>query len=258
MPIDFHAAHNRYTYTTREADVSWRRAVLAIVNPQGKRVVDVGCGGGIYTQAWAQLGAATVHGVDFSRHMVQAATECVRVCSQVSFSQGNAVATGLPTGCADIVFARALVHHLGDLSACLVEAHRLLAPSGVYIIQDRTVEDVQVAGSQAHIRGYFFTCFPRLLTVEAARRPQRETLLNALHQNGFVHPSTAMFWETRQIYNDVSALAADIRQRTGRSILHELNDAELATLVDFIVAQLPPRVPVIEQDRWTLWWATRA
>jgi ubiquinone/menaquinone biosynthesis C-methylase UbiE len=75
MPIDFHAVTNRYAYATREAHPSWMQTVTSIVPPQGKRVVDVGCGGGTYAHAWRQLGAAEVTGVDFSEQMVQAATE---------------------------------------------------------------------------------------------------------------------------------------------------------------------------------------
>jgi hypothetical protein len=47
MPIDFHAEENRHTYAIREAHPSWLQTIAAIVNPQGKRVVDVGCGGGL-------------------------------------------------------------------------------------------------------------------------------------------------------------------------------------------------------------------
>ena len=82
-------------------------------------------------------------------------------------------------------------------------------------------------------------------------------MLEALHQAGFTQSATTVFWETRQSYPDVTALAADLRQRTGRSMLHELSDTELGTLIDFITAQLPPHEPLLEQDRWTIWWATR-
>ena len=75
MPIDFHAAANRRTYSGRDADVSWREAVAALVDPVSADVVDVGCGGGTYTRAWHELGAATVTGVDFSGPILDAARE---------------------------------------------------------------------------------------------------------------------------------------------------------------------------------------
>ncbi|MBM3222839.1 MAG: class I SAM-dependent methyltransferase [Candidatus Tectomicrobia bacterium] len=257
MPIDFHAEANRYTYTTRTADESWQQAILALVMPQGKRVVDIGCGGGIYSHAWVQLGATSVCGVDFSEQMILAARAHLSGVPQVTFQQGNARSTGLPDGCADIVFARALLHHITELSACVDEAYRLLVPGGCYIIQDRTVEDVQLAGSPEHIRGYFFACFPRLLSVEAARRPQAAALQAALRAAGLTPIPPRTLWEIRQTYPHATALAEDLRQRTGRSILHELTDDELATLVAHIVTQLPADTPVVEQDRWTLWCGVR-
>jgi ubiquinone/menaquinone biosynthesis C-methylase UbiE len=247
MPIDFHAEHNRYTYASREADPSWVRAMAAIVNPQGKRVVDIGCGGGTYTRAWAHLGAAEVVGIDFSAQMVRAATERSQDISGISFHLGDAVATGLSNGYADVVFARALVHHLADLPACLHEAHRILDATGIYIIQDRTPDDVQLAGSHEHIRGYVFERFPRLLEVEAARRPRREHLLQLLHQAGFTQTQTLTLWEVRQRYPEFAALAEDLRQRAGRSILHELTTEELSDFIDFIAASMPQDEPITKK-----------
>jgi ubiquinone/menaquinone biosynthesis C-methylase UbiE len=130
---------NRYTFATREVDLSWIYTVTAIVNPRGKRVIDVSCGGrGIYSYARAQFGAVKVIGIDFSAQMVQAAMEHLRSVANLRFQRGDASATGLGNGCAYIVFARALLHHIADLSACLNEAYWLLARRGVYTIQDRT------------------------------------------------------------------------------------------------------------------------
>src|SRR5258708_9535737 len=66
MAIDFHSRTNRSTYTGRLADAGWAGAIRHIVDPTGKRVADIGCGGGIYSRAWRELGAHEVVGVDFS------------------------------------------------------------------------------------------------------------------------------------------------------------------------------------------------
>jgi SAM-dependent methyltransferase len=203
------------------------------------------------------LGAAEVTGVDFSEQMVQAATERFQAVPHLTFQRGDAAATGLRDGCADIVFARALIHHLADLSAAFKEACRLLAPGGMYIIQERTPEDIQQAASRQHIRGYFFERFPRLLALEMSRRPRVQDVMDRLQQAGFTGSQSLTFWETRQIYPNAAALAADLSARTGRSILHELDDAELADLIAFITRQLSQDDAIVEQDRWTLWWATR-
>jgi len=251
-PIDFHSHENRDTYTTRQADPSWVAAVTGLVDPRGKRVLDIGCGGGIYSRAWAGLGAAEVLGVDFSHQMVEAAAERSQGMAGVSFRQGDATATGLNDGCADLVFERALIHHVADWPACLREAYRLLRPGGAILLQDRTPKDVRQPATPEHIRGYFFERFPRLLAVEDGRRPRSADVVHHLEESGFGDVRTLTLWETRQVYRDLAALAADLRGRTGRSILHELSDDELETLIAYIGDHVSGAVT--EKDRWTLWY----
>jgi trans-aconitate methyltransferase len=78
--IDFRDPTNRRTYSGREANASWRAAVAALVDPVSADVVDIGCGGGTYTRAWHELGAATVTGVDFSAPILAAARESHGTC----------------------------------------------------------------------------------------------------------------------------------------------------------------------------------
>ena len=96
MPIDFHDEKNRHSYAQREADRSWREAIQELVHVTGRAVLDIGCGGGIYSRALAEMGAAHVTGVDFSQEMLAAATEYSRDYPQIRFVAGNALDTGLP------------------------------------------------------------------------------------------------------------------------------------------------------------------
>lgn len=256
MAIDFHARANRETYADRRASAVWAEAIRRLVDPTGRRVADIGCGGGIYSRKWREIGAGEVVGVDFSAEMIGAARERASGLSRVSFCQGDAAATGLPTGSVDIVFQRALIHHLKDYAACFAEARRLLVPGGRLIIQDRTPADVELPGSPDHIRGYFFERFPRLLAVESGRRPTEAAVRQALQAAGFGRIESTTLWEVRKIHPDVEHLEQDLTARTGRSILHELDDSELADLIATISARLPPRDAIIEKDRWTLWSAT--
>ena len=254
MAIDFHSTKNRSTYTGRQADAGWVEAIRRIVDPVDKRVADIGCGGGIYSQAWHELGADVV-GVDFSEQMVAAAREQVAGLSRISFRQGDAMATGLPAASRDIVFERALIHHLNDCKACFAEARRVLVPGGSLIVQDRTPDDVQLPGSPEHVRGYFFERFPRLLTVELARRPTDAAVRDALQATGFRNVKSVALWERRKTHDDWEGLKQDLTARTGRSILHDLGDDELAELILFIEKQLPSDGPFVEKDRWTVWSA---
>jgi ubiquinone/menaquinone biosynthesis C-methylase UbiE len=257
MPINFNDERNKFAYTGRTADESWTKAILSLDDPNGLRIADVGCGGGIYSRAWLALGAREVIGVDSSPNMISAATENCADLSSVSFQVGDATNTGLTESSVDVVFQRALIHHLTDIRPCLQEAIRILKPGGKVIIQDRTSDDVALQGSSEHIRGYFFECFPRLLKIESGRRRTDEAVLSELHTVGFEHSESMTVWETRKVYPSKEELLDDIRQRKGRSILHELNENEIESLVSFIDERLDDFGGIVEKDRWTIWNATK-
>lgn len=258
MPIDFHDPNNRWTYTTREADPTWSAFIRANADVSNKRVADIGCGGGIYTKALFQMGASHVMGVDFSEEMLKAAANNCKDIPNAAFLKGDAYQTNLPANEVDIVLERALIHHLNDLEACFKEAHRIMKAGGVLIIQDRTPDDGLLPGDEHHLRGYFFERFPGLKGKEITRRHDSGQVQHALESAGFRLVHTARLWETRHEYKNQEELAADLLRRTGRSILHELNDEELQELVSFIARKLettPP--PIVEKDAWTVWLATK-
>ena len=53
------------------------------------------------------------------------------------------------------------------------------------------------------------------------------------------------------MYETFDEYAADIKARTGRSILHELSDVELNDLVVYIRARVSDAGRITERDRWT-------
>ena len=255
MPIDFADPANRRTYSGRNADPTWAELIRNLVDPGGT-VVDIGCGGGTYTRAWSELGAQRVLGVDSSAPVLDSAREDHGALPGVEFRQGDAAATGLPAGEADVVFERALVHHIADLAPVVAEAKRLLRPGGTYLVQDRTPDDVALPGSPDSPRGWFFEIFPRLLDVENGRRRTSDAVTRELTAGGFADVSASPLWEVRRRYASREDYLAEIRTRTGRSILHDLDDVELRHLVDELRHRLPEG-PLVEQDRWTIWCARR-
>ena len=257
MPIDFHAPGNAGTYSGRSVDADWSAAMRRIVDPAGSRVADIGCGGGLYSLAWARLGAAAVIGVDFSPVMAGTAERAAADLANITIHTGRAEATGLDGGSFDIVFERALVHHLPDLRPAFGEAWRILRPGGRLIVQDRTMADVTAPPSPEHLRGHFFAAFPRLLAIEAERRPDHAAVDAAMRAAGFAGPDAFQLWETRRIYAGTDELAADLRERKGRSLLHALDDAELEFLVDMVIRRLPVDGTIRERDRWTVWAAAK-
>jgi ubiquinone/menaquinone biosynthesis C-methylase UbiE len=257
LPIDFHDPKNRLSYASREADRGWHEAMTNLLDWEGKRVADIGCGGGIYVRALLELGAGHVTGVDISNEMLAAARSCFSG-DNVTFRLGDASQTGLPDTSLDIVFNRALIHHLPELDPFFREAFRILKPGGWLVTQNRTPEDCSVPGSFTHIRGYFFEKFPGLATLEQKRRRTAGEVAEALRKAGFEAVSVHPLWEVNRTYQDMGELRETVLGRTGRSILHELSDRELTELVAFLENQLADApFPLTEKDRWTVWLARK-
>jgi ubiquinone/menaquinone biosynthesis C-methylase UbiE len=260
MTIDFFDPANRLSYASRTASPEWKTLMQSLVNLRDIDVVDIGCGGGIYSRAMAEMGAR-VTGVDFSGEMLTAARK-QKTVQPIRWIQGDAADTGLPDSAYDLVLLRAVIHHLSaeKTTEVLRESFRLLRPGGRIVIQDRTVEDCQIPAGPGHLRGYLLERFPRLIAEEKKRRPDLHNLQHALEEAGFHHVKTRRFWETRKVFRNFRELENDFLGRIGRSILHRLSDEELRSLVGFIKEELTRQgvtSPIPDRDRWTLWIARK-
>ncbi|MFL0505787.1 methyltransferase domain-containing protein [Ureibacillus sp. 179-F W5.1 NHS] len=258
MGIDFHEKKNRNSYTTRKANQSWIQMVKELVPINNTtHAVDIGCGGGIYCKALADMGVATVTGVDFSKVMIEGAIINCENYPNISFQKGNAFETGLKGNYYDLLLERALIHHIEDLESCFKEAYRVLKKGGYLIIQDRTPADCLLPGDEQHIRGYFFELFPKLGEKEIQRRHSSNLVMETLTKAGFKEIEEVKLWEIRNIYDNKVQLLDDLKERTGRSILHELDDKELNLLIHSIDDAVSKRTNIIEKDRWTIWKAVK-
>ncbi len=224
-----------------------------IVNVQNKQVIDIGCGGGIYTKELALMGAKNVIGLDFSKEILNAAKENCSDFPNISFIHSDAHHIPYHNETFDIVISRAVIHHLQDIPTFLREASRILKKNGVLILQDRTIEDCTVPGSPEHIRGYFFSVFPKLIETESKRRPKTTTIQKELQKLPLHVLPSQTEWEVRKIHDSIEALLLDLSPRTGRSILYELTDHDLSQLLQHIQIALQNTSPIIERDRWTIW-----
>lgn len=258
MGIDFHSEKARNAYTTRKADNSWIDVITNLVAIEDiSNALDIGCGGGIYSKALADLGISSVTGIDFSKSILEGAKENCKEYGNITFEYGSAYETGLGSESFNLVLERALIHHIKDIQACFNEAYRVLQENGVYIIQDRTPEDCLLAGSEHHIRGYFFELFPRLAEKEKNRRFKSQFVIKNLTAAGFKNIEEVKLWEVRNVYESKDQLLKDLSERTGRSILHELKDSELQLLINHIDNAISVENDIIEKDRWTVWKAVK-
>jgi 2-polyprenyl-6-hydroxyphenyl methylase/3-demethylubiquinone-9 3-methyltransferase len=113
----------------------------------GLRILDVGCGGGLMSEALARLGAKVV-GVDASPGNVAAA----RLHAQshnvtVDYRLGEPSGVLSPEERFDVVLALEVVEHVSEVPAFLRSAAGLLAPDGLLFVStiDRTLKSFVVA-----------------------------------------------------------------------------------------------------------------
>ncbi|WEG19258.1 methyltransferase domain-containing protein (plasmid) [Alkalihalophilus pseudofirmus] len=258
MGIDFHSKRNSNTYTTRKADKLWAVTLENLIPIKGiSNALDIGCGGGIYSKALSDMGIEHVTGVDFSKAILDGAKENCKGYKNIDFEYGTAFETGLSSNKYDLLLERALIHHIKDLNSCFKEAFRLLNDGGFYIVQDRTPEDCLLKGDDSHIRGYFFELFPWLVEKETIRRHKSQCVIEILNKAGFRDIEEIKLWETRDVYDNKEQLLKDLKKRTGRSILHELDDEELNLLINHIDESLENNTNIVEKDRWTIWKAVK-
>lgn len=253
MSINFHQEENKTSYLNREAHITWKQELTpSLTAYKPSHVVDLGCGGGIYTRALATMGVPSVTGVDFSKVMIEAAQRHSASYPTVGYQIGTAKSTGLENHSADMVLARALLHHLDTLEPVFNEVSRIVAQDGLFLIQTRTTDDCFLKGTENHVRGFFFDCFPALMEVEKKRRYSVEAICAAYEKSGWTLERKWTFWETRARHSSKEVLLNDIRLRKGRSILHELSDSQLQKLTAHMQANIASRGAIEEKDRWTL------
>jgi SAM-dependent methyltransferase len=96
-------------------------------------VVDLGCGTGLSTRAWAGRSAQVI-GVDPSADMLQQALTMTRE-PNVTYRTGFSHATDLPDRCADIVTCAQSFHWM-EPESTLAEVARVLRPGGVFAACD--------------------------------------------------------------------------------------------------------------------------
>jgi 2-polyprenyl-3-methyl-5-hydroxy-6-metoxy-1,4-benzoquinol methylase len=111
-----------------------RPAVLSLLpRVQGKRVLDIGCGPGLYTEWLIEHGAQVV-GIDISSEMIELARHRIgerAIFYQHDISQPLSFAADATF---DIVVAPLMIHHVTKRVAALREVARVLTADGYLIV----------------------------------------------------------------------------------------------------------------------------
>jgi SAM-dependent methyltransferase len=107
---------------------------------KGLRVADIGCGTGLVS-LWiaTQVGAeGRVVGVDMSCEQLKVAQANAAAAglTNVSFQEGSAYETNLPSGQFDMIYSRFLMCHISEPAKALREMRALLKPDGILVCED--------------------------------------------------------------------------------------------------------------------------
>ncbi|MBA2276908.1 MAG: methyltransferase domain-containing protein [Chloroflexia bacterium] len=121
--------------TTPELLEVARRALYALALSAGQRVLEVGCGTGVFLPLLAAAVGmeGSVVGIDHSPDFVAQARERVAalgIAETVEVREGDAYRLPFPDGSFDAVHCERVLMHLDDPTAALREMHRVLRPGG--------------------------------------------------------------------------------------------------------------------------------
>ncbi|MEA2637112.1 MAG: 2-polyprenyl-6-hydroxyphenyl methylase / 3-demethylubiquinone-9 3-methyltransferase, partial [Chloroflexota bacterium] len=102
------------------------------VDPAGKTVVDIGCGGGLFAEEFARLGAAVI-GVDPSASSLDTArAHAAAMGLSIDYRAGTGEHLPLDDASVDIACCVDVLEHVTDVDAVIAETARVLRPGGVY------------------------------------------------------------------------------------------------------------------------------
>lgn len=189
-----------------------------------RKVVDLGCGTGRFSQALETVFDAEVCGVEPSAKMLDVA-RAKDGGRRVTFYQGHAEDIPLSTDSVDVVFLSMVLHHIKDLTLAAKECARVLCDGGHVCLRNTTFDEISSYPYLAH--------FPSIRGIIENELVTRTHLIETFKQVGLgvaahtiVDDEISPNWAA---YADKLALRAD-------SFVARLPDDEFATGLEAIRA----------------------
>lgn len=108
----------------------------------GDRVLEIGCGTGLFTRKVAERTGAHITGVDVSAGLLAAARKLTS-SPRIEFVEGDAMHLPFEEGTFDVVFGSSVLHHL-DFDQSLAEIFRVLKRGGRMVFAEPNMLNPQI------------------------------------------------------------------------------------------------------------------
>ncbi len=126
-------ANNGYIYSSSTklscvmANNRISEAVISLAEPNGKRVLDIGCGDGVYTMELLRAGAREVVGVDAAAKAILCARHKAEGLENIHFYTADIYNLQPPSRPYDIAVVRGILHHLYEAEKAIAMISRMAA-----------------------------------------------------------------------------------------------------------------------------------
>jgi ubiquinone/menaquinone biosynthesis C-methylase UbiE len=139
---DIPAAYDRARDHGPEVLDLWMRTVAdSVAGSSIRRILDLGCGTGRFTEALAEQFNATVIGLDPSIKMLEVARKKQRD-PRVRYEIGHAESMPLSSESVDLIFMSMALHHFTNRIGAAQECRRVLSEHGAIAIRTATSEQI--------------------------------------------------------------------------------------------------------------------